>query len=1008
MADEKDFPFKDIPVSKGFPAVERILGARRNKPQPTKEELEKDQILTVLIVKSRPLLTSNKDKSKRKPISLLPEHLEVEALIEALEQSDASIAAFLLPHATRESLSDAIRQLHPKVIHFDGHGREDGSLCFENEAGLEKPLFFSDLAGIVKDRGVELLVLSACDSSKGVPEDMKDIGIPSVITMNEPVRMDTAKTFLREFYAELGQGETLEDSFEHGIEVINIDINDPDDAKIPNLISTKKSSRLVKRGKQSGFNFHQVGVSSNLENQHSIFVGREAFLVDIIEALEEHSVITLHGPPGVGKTALAKTIGQWHSNRGKFSHIFFAGLETTSEWRHLVREIAKSLGNLRLPPVDLSQIGDESEKQRLEIETYVDFFASAFESMLTQAAQNSDLKFLFPDLQILLILDNFENLLDDANAVPSARILRGLLDRVKNLKILTTSRKPLALAGENVIPIDPLLRDESLQLFFSQAGDAWKPRNKEDVERVAKLCEQVSYLPLAVELLVPHVIRRGLKEVEESFKDYKSRLELLKSNRPDLIEKMGDIALSMELTYEKLDDESKKLFWLLAFLEGGIFESDLDKIWGNKYWNRHNGPMDALIDWAFVKAKSFGEVRRFDLLRVIRDFGLVNTKHEKIGLLLETAAKEFSRIIASVASNVGSNQAEAALRLFELELPNIRVLLGWCKLNKHYQLVLDLTSGIAEPLYILGFWQDAIKWLDLGIKSSEKLGSDIGHAAMLDCAGIFKMSTGEYDKAKKLFEQSLEIRKRLGDQSGISASLHQLGMIHQNQGEYEEAKKLYNQSLEIRKRLGDQSGILASLHNLGMIHQDKREYEDAKKLFEQSLEIKRRLGDQSGISKSLHHLGMIHQDKREYEEARELFEQSLEIKKRLGDQAGISISLHHLGMIHQDKREYEEAKKLFSLSLEIAKRLGNLGGIASSLGQIGQIAFESGDYADSIKAFQIIFSIFRKLRSPFEDLAKADLARLREKVGQEEFDRLSVQVRDEVEKELRALGIVKD
>jgi tetratricopeptide (TPR) repeat protein len=75
----------------------------------------------------------------------------------------------------------------------------------------------------------------------------------------------------------------------------------------------------------------------------------------------------------------------------------------------------------------------------------------------------------------------------------------------------------------------------------------------------------------------------------------------------------------------------------------------------------------------------------------------------------------------------------------------------------------------------------------------------------------------------------------------MALSLHQLGMIAQDQGDYEMARRLYEQSLEIRRQLGDQAGMAFSLGQLGVLAQDQGDHATARRLYEQSLKIFERL-----------------------------------------------------------------------------------------------------------------------------------------------------------------------
>ena len=121
----------------------------------------------------------------------------------------------------------------------------------------------------------------------------------------------------------------------------------------------------------------------------------------------------------------------------------------------------------------------------------------------------------------------------------------------------------------------------------------------------------------------------------------------------------------------------------------------------------------------------------------------------------------------------------------------------------------------------------------------------------------------------------------------MSSSLHQMGTLAQDTGEYDEARKLYQQSLKIAGT-GRQERRVRSLHQMGMLAR-AGEYDEARKLYQKSLKIKQELGDKSGVSKSLHSLGMLAQATGEYDEARKLYQQSLKINQELGDKSGVSL-----------------------------------------------------------------------------------------------------------------------
>jgi len=175
-------------------------------------------------------------------------------------------------------------------------------------------------------------------------------------------------------------------------------------------------------------------------------------------------------------------------------------------------------------------------------------------------------------------------------------------------------------------------------------------------------------------------------------------------------------------------------------------------------------------------------------------------------------------------------------------------------------------------------------------------------------------------------------------------------------------------------------GTLANIfYNLGDINTALKIYNIIKYKYEER-------GDNRGVAITLHQLGMIHQDQGNYEEAVKKYNQSLKIEEELGDKSGIAITLHQLGNVHYSQGNYEEAVKKYNQSLKMKEELGNKSGIAITLHQIGRINEEEGEYNSALRNYLISFSIFEQLNSPNKEIVARSLLRLRDKMGEEEFN----------------------
>jgi tetratricopeptide (TPR) repeat protein len=302
-------------------------------------------------------------------------------------------------------------------------------------------------------------------------------------------------------------------------------------------------------------------------------------------------------------------------------------------------------------------------------------------------------------------------------------------------------------------------------------------------------------------------------------------------------------------------------------------------------------------------------------------------------------------------------------------------------------------AGAAGSLHQLGMLHQqqaefaaARKRYEQALAVFQELGDRAGTASSLDQIGVLLSIQGDNPTARSYHEQALKIRQEIGDRQGMAISLHNLGILHQDQGETTEARKRYEQSLAIKQELGNRAGAASSLHNLGNLHYLQGEYTEARKLYEQSLAIDQELGNRAGMATSLHQLGMLHQEQGEVAEARKLYEQSLAIKQALDDRAGMADSLHQLGMLHQDQGEVGEARKLYEQSLAVFQELGDRAGMANSLAQLGLLLEKEGHLTAAVKSLAQALVLFEQLGAPQRNSARKDLARLREKLGEEAFN----------------------
>jgi tetratricopeptide (TPR) repeat protein len=129
--------------------------------------------------------------------------------------------------------------------------------------------------------------------------------------------------------------------------------------------------------------------------------------------------------------------------------------------------------------------------------------------------------------------------------------------------------------------------------------------------------------------------------------------------------------------------------------------------------------------------------------------------------------------------------------------------------------------------------------------------------------------------------------------------------------------------------------------------------------------------------------------------ARECWNHALALTRESKDKHGEGIFIHNLALIKQDTGDYPEAEKLYRQSLKIEEELGDKSGIASSFGQLGRLAEAKSDDEGALRYYVDALGIFDGLRSPYAKTAQKDINRMKEKLGEEKFQKIYKKAMDD-------------
>ena len=243
-----------------------------------------------------------------------------------------------------------------------------------------------------------------------------------------------------------------------------------------------------------------------------------------------------------------------------------------------------------------------------------------------------------------------------------------------------------------------------------------------------------------------------------------------------------------------------------------------------------------------------------------------------------------------------------------------------------------------------------------------------------------------YTEAKEWFSKSLAIHQRLQDGEEMVKDFRALGLAAQYKFEYEEAESWYQRAQSIVEDNRDEEVAAQVYHELGTVYHARYMFEEAEDRYRQSLGLSHRLGLHAQMAVEFHYLGLLAQARGVGSAiAEEWFELALEKREELGDIRGVGDECRQLAVsCHQDNR-LEDAQRWYQRALDAFEEVGDVDRIARTSGQLGRLAEEQGDLANALEWVARTYRLAAEHQLPALTPAKAHLAALRDKYGEENF-----------------------
>jgi len=639
---------------------------------------------------------------------------------------------------------------------------------------------------------------------------------------------------------------------------------------------------------------------NNLPIQPTPLLGREREVAEIADLLRHADVrlLTLTGTGGTGKTRLA--------------------LQSAAE---LIDEFEDGVFLVALAPISDPGLVASTVAGALSV------------SESAGRALKEDLRNFLSDKELLLVLDNFEQVVD------AAPLVGELLSGCPGLKVLATSRTLLRIYGEHeyavrplelpdpshLPPIETLRQYEAIRFFTerARAANAHFSLTKENAAAVAEICARLDGLPLAIELAAARIKLLSPQAMSSRLSD---PLKFLTGGARDLPERQRTLRGTIAWSHALLDEGEQVLFARLSVFSDGCaleaVEAICDPV-GDLFVDVLQG-LSSLLDKSLLRQEEMVEEEpRFVMLETIREYARERLELSGEAEEIRRLHAEYFLALAEQGTSEQQGPEETAwLERLDLEHDNMRAALSWMLDSEEAEPGLRLSGALWGFWWMRGHYSEGRRWLEEALAKDGR--ASAVRAKALEAVGWLADDQGDIDRAAAAAEEGLSLSARVKIESSVTASfLRMLGSAAYVHGNHEQAARLYEESLALSREARDERGVASSLLQLGNVSGDRGNHEEAKTFYEEGLDLSRKLDDKALLASALISVGAEFLLQGDHERGAMLNDEAAELYRERGNRGHLQYALDNLGWAALMRGDQQLAEGLHRESLALSRQLGD-------------------------------------------------------------------------------------
>lgn len=671
-------------------------------------------------------------------------------------------------------------------------------------------------------------------------------------------------------------------------------------------------------------------LKTNLPISATSLIGRAQDIESVLDLLRREDVrlLTLVGPPGIGKTRLA--------------------LHASMQLSHTLNDGAYLIA---LAPIADADLIPSTITQTLNIQE-------------TPGLPPIDrLKDALRDKRMLLLMDNFEQV------VSGAPILSDLLEACSGLKMVVTSREALRVRGEHLWQVPPLQQPDlaqaldvtqlaqipSVSLFIDRAR-ATRPNfviHNENAEAVAEICVRLSGMPLAIELAAAWVNVLSCVEIAQ---EIERNLDFLSATMRDVPERHRSLRAAFDHSWNLMSEDERRALRRLSVFRGGMRREAAEEVSGATL-----ALLSALVDKSLLQRNNAG---RYELHELIRQYAAAHLQDD-VGEQTQTHEQHtshYANLIVTHASHFTGpyqDQVESIVAL-SAEIDNLRVAWEWAVTHDRFAIIQKMVSGLAWTLDLscrfgegLTLFEQAAHRLSRSNKTGAERDSTLGQ--VIDAQALFHTRQGRSGRSKELLQDAVALLRGSGDTRALASALRKLGATEYMIGDYQASHAHLLESLELCRAFDARWDIARNYTHLGLTLWAKGEYREAYNMFNDGYPLWREIGDESliGVVQTL--VTRLAQRLNEpmplLDEARQLLSDARDLSRSMDDEWGVASTLIHLSQIVRVSGDNVQACVLLRESVQLFEATGDGYSQSRALIYLGQAAYALGNCSEARQAF---------------------------------------------------------